>query len=158
MEKEIYVMCVGAMAQIFNSPLANSPILELDLLKRVEIWSTKERNTIIQKFVIDSSFTFENSSVKSKVYSPTTKLMVSVITSILGYVDDTEIDEVTLVIMNEVMDTENVSKFDFTGFIANAIHFQLSSFEELKSFRYQSYLSFLFYFLSLTFIRKEALN
>jgi hypothetical protein len=64
--------------------------------------------------------------------------MVSVITSILGYVDDVEIDEVTLIIMNYVMDIENVLKFDFVGFIAHAIHFQLSSFEELKSFRYQS--------------------
>jgi hypothetical protein len=52
--------------------------------------------------------------------------MVSIINSILGYVDEFEIDEVTLAIMNEVANPENQSKFDFSNFRANAYHFKLS--------------------------------
>jgi hypothetical protein len=52
--------------------------------------------------------------------------MVSIITSILGYVDDSEVDQVTLAIMDEVVNRENAFKFDFAGFIANVIHLQLS--------------------------------
>jgi hypothetical protein len=47
------------IARMLNLPLGNSPILELDLLKRVEGWSTEKRNTIIQKFTIDPSYTFK---------------------------------------------------------------------------------------------------
>jgi hypothetical protein len=44
------------------------------------------------------------------------RLMVSVIASIIGYVDDYEIYEVTLAIMNEVSNPESQSDFDFAGF------------------------------------------
>jgi hypothetical protein len=112
-KKNICTVSSEAMAQMLNLPLANLPILELDLLKKVEGWSTQERTSIIQKFVIDPSFTFEEFLVKSEICSPNARLMVSVITSILGYVDDSDIDEVTLAIMNKVVNPENASKFDF---------------------------------------------
>jgi hypothetical protein len=73
------------------------------------------------------------------------RIMVSVISSILKYVDDTLIDEVILVIMDEITDDEE-SKFDYANFLAHDIHFQLASFKGLKSFRYQSYLLFLVLF------------
>jgi hypothetical protein len=93
-----------------------------------------------------------------KVCSPMTRLMVSVIASILGYVDYTLIDEVTLVIMDEITDDEKGSKFDYASFLYHAIHFQLASFEELKSFRYQSYLFFLVLFSQSKFYEKKGLQ
>jgi hypothetical protein len=59
-------------------------------------------------------------------------LMVSVIASILRYVNDTLFDEVILVIMDEITYDEKGSKFDYAIFLAHAIHFQLASFEGLK--------------------------
>jgi hypothetical protein len=49
--------------------------------------------------------------------------MVSIITSILGYVGDFKVHEVTLSIMNEVVNPEDASKFDFAGSTTNAIQF-----------------------------------
>jgi hypothetical protein len=68
---------------MLNLPLGNSPILELDLLKRVEGWSMEKRNTVIQKFTIDPSYTFKEFLIRDEVCSPMARLMVSVIASIL---------------------------------------------------------------------------
>jgi hypothetical protein len=122
-----------------------------------EGWSMENRKPILQKFIIDPSYTF-NEFLRDEVCFPMAMLMFLVIASILGYVDDSLIDEVTLVIMDEITDDEKGSKFDYAIFLAHAIHFQLTSFEELKSVRYKSYLLFLVLFYLSKFYEKKGLR
>jgi hypothetical protein len=49
------------------------------------------------------------------------RLMVSVIASIIGYVDDTLIYEVTLIIMDKITDDEKGFKFYYVRFLAHAL-------------------------------------
>jgi len=118
----------------------------------------EKRNTFIQNFTIDPSYTFNKFLIRVEVLSPMDRIMVSVRTSILRYVDDSLIDEVTLVIMDEITDDEKGSKFDYARFMARDSHFQLASFEGLKSFRYQSYLFFLVLFSELELYEKNGLR
>jgi hypothetical protein len=50
---------------MINLHLGDSPILELDLLKKVEGWSTEKNEYIIKKFTIDPSFTFNEFPIKT---------------------------------------------------------------------------------------------
>ena len=92
----------------------------------------KKRNKVIQNLTIDPSYTFKEFPIREEACSPMAKLMVSVIAFILKCVDDTLIDEVTLIIMDEIIDDKKGTKFDYASFLAHAIHFQLASFEGLN--------------------------
>lgn len=73
------------------------------------------------------------------------------ISSILGYDDDSEMDDVTLAIINEVSAPSSSLNFNFAEFLANAIHFQLTTFEDFKLFCYQSYLMYIILFCQCDF-------
>jgi hypothetical protein len=65
---------------------------------------------------------------------------------ILGENDDLTVDEFVLGIMVSIfpITTKPITKFNYAQFLADQIHYQLSEFESLRSFRYQSYLVHLF--------------
>jgi hypothetical protein len=58
------------------------------------------------------------------------------------------VDEFVLGIMVSIfpITTKPITKFNYAQFLADQIHYQLSEFESLRSFRYQSYLVHLFLF------------
>jgi hypothetical protein len=53
------------IAKMLNLPLGNSPILELDLLKRVEGWPMDKRNTVIQNYTIYPKYTFKEFLIRA---------------------------------------------------------------------------------------------
>jgi hypothetical protein len=74
------------------------------------------------------------------------------ICAILGKDKDLVVDEFVLGIMASicVFAAKPLTKFNYNQFLADQIHYQLSEFESLRSFRYQSYLVHLFLFFQAT--------
>jgi hypothetical protein len=83
--------------------------------------------------------------VPTSNFPPKVREVITMVTLILGYEDDSVLDEVILILMNHIFpNSDSVShKFDFTQLIIEAMHEELKGFEIYKVFRFQSYLFYL---------------
>jgi hypothetical protein len=129
--------------------LSRVSILKSTLFDKVNSWSPQEKIIVIRHFLLDATSIPNNLPIKSTLLNPISWQMVSMISSILGYDDDSEMDETTLSLMNDVLPLISNSlsvKFNFVEFFANSIHFQLSIVNRFKLFCYQSYMVYMLFY------------
>jgi hypothetical protein len=86
--------------------------------------------------------------LKSSLFLERQRQIISMISVILGKDDDQVIDNFFLGCLMSIcpFTMKPLTKFNYAKFILDKIHYQLSKFETLRSFKYQSYLVHLFLF------------
>jgi hypothetical protein len=87
-------------------------------------------------------------TLESTMFLEILRQIISMISVILGKDNDLVVDEFMLGNMMSIFPftVKPLIKFNYAQFLADQIHHQLSEFETLRSFRYQSYLVHLFLF------------
>jgi len=90
----------------------------------------------------------DNVVLESNLFPEIPKQIIFVISMILGKDKDLALDEFVLGDMTSICPfaVKTLTKFNYTQSLANQIHHQLSEFETLMNFRYQSYLVHLLMF------------
>jgi hypothetical protein len=90
----------------------------------------------------------DNVVLESSLFPEIPRQIISMISMILGKDNDLVVDEFVLGNMISIcpFTVKPLTKFNYAQFLADQIHHQLSEFETLRNFRYQSYLVHLFLF------------
>jgi hypothetical protein len=129
--------------------LDNEPLNEVVMAKCFRELRPEERVTLLQTYLCKSIDTIaDNVVLESSLFPEIPRKFISMISVILGKYNDLVVDEFVLGIMVAIFPiiTKPMTKFIFSQFLADQIHYQLSEFESLRIFRYQSYLVYLFLF------------
>jgi hypothetical protein len=127
----------------------SEPLNELVATKSFRELESKDRVSLLQSYLCTNlDVPGDNVVIQTNLFPETSQKIISMISMILGKVNDLTVDEFVLGIMVSIfpITTKPITKFNYAQFIADQIHYQLSEFETLRSFRYQSYLVHLFLF------------
>jgi hypothetical protein len=109
----------------------------------------EERVTLLQSYLCRKlDVPDDNVVIESNLFPEVSQKIISMISAILGKINDSTVDEFVLGIMVSIflITTKPLTRFNYAQFLADQIHYQLSEFESLRCFRYQSYLVHLFLF------------
>jgi hypothetical protein len=127
----------------------NKPLNELVAAKSFKELESKDIVSLLQSYLYTNlDVPGDDVVIQTNLFPETSRKIISMISMILGKVSDLKFDEFVLEILISIfhITSKPITKFNYAQFIADQIHYELSEFETLRSFRYQSYLVHLFLF------------
>jgi hypothetical protein len=140
-----------SIVEMLRWPLnPDSEILnEIVLAKCFRELKPEDRVSLLQSYLCKNlDVPTDNVVIESSLFPEIPRKIISMISIILGKDNDLVVDEFVLGIMVSIcpITTKPMTKFNYAQFLVDQIHHQLSDFESLRNFRYQSYLVHLFLF------------
>ena len=131
----------------FHTAKPLAPLSMMDLLKKAGKLSSTQIIRINQLFVEPSSEAVRTPPIGRVYFNDLGKMLVDLISYVLGYRSCEDADETILAIMSIFSPgMPPAVHYDYAAYITNKIHEQLMNLEREKVFRYTSYIYHLFLF------------